>query len=71
MFGKSYEYELKVGGMHCGHCAKRIEDALKQIKEVKKAAANHESGLVKVVCKKELGEEALKNAITNLGYEVL
>ena len=64
------ETVLKVEGMSCGGCEKRIENAVGDIKNVKKVEANHEDGTVKIESKKELDMEEVKEKIENLGYTV-
>ena len=57
------ELELKVSGMHCEGCERRIKNVISEIKEVKNVEADHENGKVKVELKKELTEDT-KNKIT-------
>lgn len=64
------EINLNVEGMMCGGCEKRIENALGDIKGVKKVKANHEDGTVKIETKKELDMEEVKEKIENLGFKL-
>ena len=61
------EITFNVEGMMCEGCEKRIEKALKDIKEVKKVKACHENGEVKV----ELDINLVKEKIENLGFKIL
>ena len=67
------EINLKVVGMKCSGCENRIKNALLNRKEVKSVEANHETGLVHIVLKKEVTDE-IKNeivaAITRMDFEV-
>lgn len=65
------EIIFNVEGMMCEGCEKRIENTLKDIKEVKKVKAYHENGKVKVESKKELDINIVKEKIENLGFKVL
>lgn len=56
------ELELNVKGMKCIGCENRIKNAVSEIKGVKEVKANHETGKVNIVLKKDLIEE-VKNAI--------
>lgn len=64
------EIILNVEGMMCGGCEKRIENALNEIKEIKKVKANHEDGTVKIESKKEVNMDNVKEKIENLGFKV-
>ncbi|KAG7374002.1 mercury ion binding protein [Nitzschia inconspicua] len=62
---------LLVEGMHCGGCANKIRTAIEQINGVQNAIVDHKSGLVVVEGKHgTLNEEAIKSAVSNLGYKV-
>ena len=65
------EIILNVEGMMCEGCEKRIEKALKDIKEVKKVKAYHENGKVKIESEKELDINIIKEHIENIGFKVL
>ncbi|MDR0767040.1 MAG: copper ion binding protein [Methanosarcinales archaeon] len=62
---------FKVGGMTCGHCQRRVEDALKNIDGVSKATVNIEKSEVTVEYDYfRTSLSVLKKAIANAGYEV-
>lgn len=61
---------LNVEGMVCGGCEKRVENALGDIKGIKKVKANHEDGIVKIESKKEIDMNLVKEKIENLGFKV-
>ena len=59
MIGKNkISKTLNIEGMSCIHCAKKVETALKQIKQVKSA-------------KEEIEDSVLKDTIEDLGYKVV
>lgn len=64
------EIILNVEGMMCGGCEKRIENALKDIKNIKNVHASHEDGTVKIETKKEVDMDVVKEKIENLGFKV-
>lgn len=70
MFSKNFEKDIVVEGMHCMHCAKKVEDNLSKIKGVKKVSVELETGKVKIVSKTELDDKTISTVIDNLGYAV-
>lgn len=71
MFGHKETVTLTVDGMTCMHCAAKVENALKALKEVKSAKVNLAAKTVTVTLKKETDQTILKEAIENAGYQVL
>lgn len=65
------EKTVKVNGMMCSHCEMHVKKALEALDGVTSAEANHETGTVKLVCTKEVGDSALKEAVTSAGYEYI
>lgn len=53
------ELNLNVEGMHCSGCENRIKNMVSDIKNVKEVTADHETGTVKVICKKEVNNEII------------
>ena len=70
MFNHNFEKEIVVTGMHCMHCAKKVEDALKKIKGVKKVTVTLDGGKVKILAKTQLDDALLAATIQDLGYTV-
>ncbi len=72
MFGVNQSKKIiKVEGMACDHCAKKIETALKEIKQVKSAKIRLEEKEVEVVLKEEIDNKILEDTIEDLGYQVI
>ena len=72
MFGKEKIIkEIKVEGMACMHCAKKVENALKELKEVKKVTVSLENKNVKIELKENVEDKVLENVIEDLGYTVI
>lgn len=57
--------------MHCNSCAKRIEDALKKNKDIKKVEINLNTKEVLITSTNELDINNIKEIINNLGYNVI
>ena len=62
--------EIKVKGMACEGCEKRIKNALSGINEVENVDANYKTGLVVVTTNKEYDLAMLEEKIEDLGFEV-
>ena len=72
MFGKNnITKTISVEGMSCIHCAKKVENALKELREVKSAKVSLENKKVDVILKEELDDKILKDTIEDLGYKVV
>jgi len=63
------EIIIKVEGMMCGGCEKRIQNALKSIEGVKEVVASHENKTVKVVT--NVDEKILAEKIEDIGFKVV
>lgn len=69
--GNKITKTIKIEGMSCGHCAKKVENGLKEIKGVKSVTVDLEKKEATVVFKKEIDDNMLKTRIENLGYQVI
>lgn len=63
--------ELKVLGMSCEGCEKRIEKRISSLKEVLEVHANYKENKVIIVLKEDMKVEQIKDAIEMLGFEVI
>ena len=61
---------IKVSGMTCEHCEKKVSDALEKTGKAKNVEANHENSSVKFI-DEGITEEEIKNAVEEAGYEVI
>lgn len=61
---------MNVEGMMCMHCAGTVEKALKNLSGVTEVLVNLEAKTVSVSMNEEVGDELLKQAVTDAGYEV-
>lgn len=64
------EIILNVEGMVCTGCEKRVENSLKEIKNVKEVTANHENNKVIIKMEEEADINEIKERIDELGFEV-
>lgn len=62
--------KIKVEGMMCGHCEKRVADALEKTGKAKDVVANHENSSVEFV-DQGLSPEEIENAIEEAGYKII
>lgn len=62
---------LKIGGMMCGHCEKRVRDALEALPEVTRAEVSHTAGTAVVTLASPVAPKQLKKAVRAAGYRVL
>lgn len=65
------EIILRVEGMSCSGCEMRIQNALMEVDGVEKVEASHLNKEVKITLTKEIDENILKQAITDLDFEVI
>lgn len=71
MFDKLETTVLAVEGMTCGHCQKRVEDALKAVKGVKRAEVRLQPGEAEVAYQPtKTGRDQLVRAVEAAGYTV-
>ena len=61
---------IEVEGMMCGHCEKRVADALEKTGKAKNAVASHENSSVEFI-DQGLSPEEIKNAIEDAGYKII
>ncbi len=63
-------YTVKVDGMMCGHCASRVEEAVKSVNGVTDAKVSLESKEV-TVSGNDGTQENVRRAISDAGYKVM
>ncbi len=62
---------LTVEGMTCHHCEMTVEKAVKQLKNVFSAKADHQNKTLEIVYTGELKIEDVKQKVEEAGYKVL
>ena len=71
MFGNKIIKTIFIEGMSCGHCSKRVEEALMSVNEVKSVSVSLDEKRAEVILKKDISNEILKTAIEDIGFEVV
>lgn len=61
---------IKISGMSCGHCQARVEKALNSI-DGAEAKVDLKKGIAIVTLTKDVDDQALRNTVTEAGYEVV
>ena len=62
---------LNIEGMMCAHCVAHVEKALSAVEGVASAKADLEGKTATVTLSGEVSDQALKDAVTEAGYEVV
>ena len=62
---------MNVEGMHCGHCASKVENVLKKIPSVSKVKVNLDKKQVEVYLSEEVENNVLTEAIKSVDFEVI
>ncbi len=65
-----WKYVIEVNGMMCGMCEAHVNDAIRRAFPVKKVSSSHSKKQTIVICEDELDEQALREVISSLGYEM-
>jgi len=59
---------LLVDGMMCGHCEKRVKEALEKVEGVREAAPDHKTGRVTLTLSAPVFRNDLEKAVKDAGY---
>lgn len=63
--------EIKIEGMSCGHCVKRVENALKDLDGVVQVAVSLEENKAVVELSLDIPDAVLREAVDDAGYDVV
>ena len=63
------EKTIRINGMMCPHCEKRVKDALEKLEGVLEAKTSHETGAAVLTLSAPVDDAVLKAAVTDAGYE--
>lgn len=63
--------KLLIEGMSCGHCVKHVEEALKELTEVKSVKVDLEGKNAVVELNQDVSDDKFKETITEVGYELV
>ncbi len=61
---------IKIKGMTCAHCQKRVENALNEIEGIK-ASVDLKNNEATVKLSKDVDDAVIRQAVTDAGYEVI
>ena len=70
---KNNKIEIRISGMSCTGCENRVENILKNIKNVESVNANYNTGIVEIETNniKDLDIDMIKETLEDLGYDIL
>lgn len=68
MFGKKNKIIIKVDGMHCEHCAKKVNDAILKIDKNIKVKVDLSSGEVTIISKNNIDIDSVKKNVNETGF---
>ncbi len=71
MFNKKEKIIIKIDGMSCSHCAKKVSDSLSSIKDISKVKVDVQEKQATITVIKDIEDKLLKETIENLGYKVI
>ena len=63
------QLNLNVEGMSCGHCVKRVTDALSQLDGVDEVSVSLEEKSAKIVAQEDFDTAAAVAAVKDAGYD--
>jgi Cu+-exporting ATPase len=64
------EWTLQVTGMSCMHCARTVDEALREVPGVVESTTRHAEGRSVVVAEPSVSSAALMAAVERAGYRV-
>lgn len=70
MFGKKIKKVVSIEGMHCNHCAMKVQDALGNLDGVKGVKVNLDKKEAVVTLDKEINCDLIKEAIAKIDFLV-
>ncbi|MCH5164667.1 MAG: heavy-metal-associated domain-containing protein [Clostridiales bacterium] len=71
LFGKKIQKEIKVDGMHCMHCAGKVEAAIKALDGVKSVKADPNTKSVVITSSVELDNALIAQAVKSAGFTMV
>ena len=71
MFGKKYNKTIKVEGLTCPNCAKKVENELLEINDVKKVNVDLQSGMITITSKSEINNDEIEKRLEGKDFKVL
>lgn len=71
MFNKSNKKTLTIEGMHCEHCAKKVESTLKNINGVDKVKVNLSKKEATIYSKIEIDNQTIQDSFKELDFKIV
>ena len=68
MFGHKNKIIIKVDGMHCEHCAKKVSDAIVKLADIYKVKVDLKSGEVTITSKNTIDIDNVKENVNETGF---
>lgn len=68
MFGKKNKIIIKVDGMHCEHCAKKVTNAILKVDDSAKVKVDLKSGGVIITSKNSIDINSVKENVNETGF---
>lgn len=68
MFGHKNKIIIKVDGMHCEHCAKKVSDAIVKLDDSYKVKVDLKSGEVTITSKNTIDIDNVKENVNETGF---
>lgn len=62
---------IKIEGMHCEHCAKKVENTLKKIKEIEKVKVNLSKNEAIIISKTEIDNKTIQDSFKELDFKII
>ena len=71
MFGKKKQKKIiNIEGMHCDHCAKKVENALTNLDNVEKAKVNLKKKQAEITLSSDIDNKIIEQAIEEIDFKV-
>ena len=70
MFTKNNKKTISIEGMHCEHCAKKIEEPLKNIPNVNKVKVNLSKKEAIIISKSIIDDQTIKDSFKDLDFTI-
>ena len=70
MFSKSNKKTISIEGMHCEHCAKKVESTLNSIEGVDKVKVNLSKKEAIITSKVEIDNQAIQDSFKELDFTI-
>lgn len=64
------EFILKIEGMVCNGCEKRVQNVISDIDGVETVFANYKDGTVTITLNKDINKDIIQEKIEDIGFKV-